>query len=414
MTDRIPVRATFSGSVVIGLQEYEATDTVGISFGGTGATTAAGARINLGLEIGVDVQAFDSDLTDIAGLTPTKGNLIVGDGTNWISLGVGTNTQVLTADSVQVTGIKWGAVPAGLGPTFEDDVFRILDNVDTSKEIAFQASGITTSTTRTITMPDADVNLGLVLSALQNVVEDTTPQLGGDLDVNGNMIVSTAAGDIELAPDTTGQVILDNLRWPSADGTANQVLTTDGGGNLSFASVTGPTFTDDVFRILDNVDNTKEIAFQVSAITTGTTRTITMPDADVDLGLVLSALQDVVDDITPQLGGDLDVNGNMITGAVVTIESTGAGDINITPDTTGDIVLDGLNWPQADGTSGQVLTTNGAGQLSFQSSVAISTIGGQPVVTFVDTTRASKVLSVETVTFMWGENRVSNNDWLRI
>jgi hypothetical protein len=42
-----------------------------------------------------------------------------------------------------------------------------------------------------------------------------------------------------------------------------------------------------------------------------------------------------------------------------------AGNIAITPDTTGSIVLDGLNWPQADGSADQVLKTNGAGQLSF-------------------------------------------------
>jgi len=46
----------------------------------------------------------------------------------------------------------------------------------------------------------------------------------------------------------------------------------------------GSTFNDNVFRIYDNGDNTKQIAFQASGISTATTRTITMPDADVDLG----------------------------------------------------------------------------------------------------------------------------------
>ena len=49
---------------------------------------------------------------------------------------------------------------SGTGSTeFSDNVFRILDDADTSKEIAFQASGITTATTRTITVPDVDVTL---------------------------------------------------------------------------------------------------------------------------------------------------------------------------------------------------------------------------------------------------------------
>lgn len=54
-------------------------------------------------------QPVDADLTAIAALTPTKGNIMVGNGTAWVSVGVGTNTQVLTADSVEASGVKWAA-----------------------------------------------------------------------------------------------------------------------------------------------------------------------------------------------------------------------------------------------------------------------------------------------------------------
>jgi hypothetical protein len=52
------------------------------------------------------------------------------------------------------------------------------------------------------------------------------------------------------------------------------------------APVTGDSseFGDDVFRVIDNGDNTKKIAFEASSITTATVRTVTMPDTDVDLG----------------------------------------------------------------------------------------------------------------------------------
>ena len=44
--------------------------------------------------------------------------------------------------------------------------------------------------------------------AISNVVEDTTPQLGGDLDMNGQDIVTTSNADIELAPNGTGHVTI--------------------------------------------------------------------------------------------------------------------------------------------------------------------------------------------------------------
>lgn len=45
-------------------------------------------------------------------------------------------------------------------------------------------------------------------SGLANIVEDTTPQLGGDLDVNGRSIVSTGNGNININPAGTGDIIL--------------------------------------------------------------------------------------------------------------------------------------------------------------------------------------------------------------
>jgi len=70
-----------------------------------------------------------------------------------------------------------------------------------------------------------------------DVVNDTTPQLGGNLDVNGNSIVSVSNGDIAITPNGTGKVVLDGLNYPTADGTNGQALTTNGSGTLSFSDV---------------------------------------------------------------------------------------------------------------------------------------------------------------------------------
>ena len=74
-------------------------------------------------------------------------------------------------------------------------------------------------------------------STLANIVEDTTPQLGGNLDVNAKQIVSASNNNIVITPNGTGSVVLDGQSFPQADGSANQVLKTDGSGQLSYSNL---------------------------------------------------------------------------------------------------------------------------------------------------------------------------------
>jgi hypothetical protein len=46
-----------------------------------------------------------------------------------------------------------------------------------------------------------------------DIVSDTTPQLGGDLDVNGNAFVSTSNGDINFTPNGTGKIKFNDLAY---------------------------------------------------------------------------------------------------------------------------------------------------------------------------------------------------------
>jgi hypothetical protein len=93
-----------------------------------------------------------------------------------------------------------------------------------------------------LTWTEGDANVtNLNTAKLENVVEDTTPQLGGNLDVNGNSIVSVSNGDITIAPNGTGDVhlVTDAVRVGdlnteariSTYGTGNLVLTTNEGND---------------------------------------------------------------------------------------------------------------------------------------------------------------------------------------
>ena len=74
-------------------------------------------------------------------------------------------------------------------------------------------------------------------------------------------------------------------------------------------------------------------------------------------------------------GANIDVTGNSIV-------TTSNGNIPITPNGSGKVILDGLNWPIADGTANHFLKTDGSGNLSFGAALsATSPTISNPTVT---------------------------------
>lgn len=79
--DNVQISPSYTGQTsittvgAVGTGTWQATN-VAVGFGGTGASTAAGARTNLGLVIGTDVQAFDAGLQSISGLTTAADTMI--------------------------------------------------------------------------------------------------------------------------------------------------------------------------------------------------------------------------------------------------------------------------------------------------------------------------------------------------
>ena len=180
----------------------------------------------------------------------------------------------------------------------------------------------------------------------------------GDL-IFGGSITAEGSGtniDVTIDPKGTGNVVLSGLSYPNADGTNGQVLTTDGTGNLTFTTTGGgavssvgtgvglsggpitSTGTIDIdFTSAPNASGPVGLADLILiADVPGDPADVgvrAVSDLSISSGGFLMA--DVVDDTTPQLGGNLDVNGNEIT-------SVSNSDVVVNPNGTGEFEVGGV------------------------------------------------------------------------
>jgi hypothetical protein len=164
-----------------------------------------------------------------------------------------------------------------------------------------------------------------------DVVDDTSPQLGGNLDTN----------DFNIAFDDAHGIIDENgneqLIFQTTGSAVNQFdMTNAATGNAPSISATGGDTNIDVAIIPKGSGETK-VGTGAAAAT-----------------LTSSGAHDLT----------LDTNSGTNSG-VITITDGAGGNIAITPNGSGNIVLDGLTFPNADGSADTFLKTNGSGTLSF-------------------------------------------------
>jgi len=240
------------------------------------------------------------------------------------------------ANKIQALQIVGDSGNVKVGESLSEGVFTITGG-----------SGISTAVTE-----DSAGNADLVITAsgggLANVVEDTSPQLGGGLDVNGQSIVSVSNGNITIAPNgsgniqltpATGNITLGAVNFPTADGSVNQFITTSGSGTLSFTStLVGSTFTDYKETIYTGGTTTGTIT---PSVANGNVQSITLSGS-----ITLNALgtPETGDSMTlivtqPASGGPYTLTSSMkFAGGTKTL-STAANAIDIIS-----VVYDGTNY----------------------------------------------------------------------
>ena len=364
MADATPIKAVFNASnVATGLAEFQSSDTIALSDGGTGVSLSLGTAgqalvVNSGgtaiefgtistagtaltgttLASGITSSSLTSvgtlttltvdnviingttightsdtdlitlasgsvtiagDLTisgdDLAMATNTSGHIMVADGTNFNPVAVSGDISIASNGAVTIAN---GAVETAMLNANVITGQSTESSLDTSNDTVL-IHDASSSSLKKATIATLSGSLG----GLSDVSGDSSPQLGGDLDVNGNSIVTTSNADINLTPNGTGDVVLGADTVKVGDSGAAATLTSNGAGTLT--------------------------------VTTGG-------------------------------AADLVLNTNSGTNSSsITITDAANGDITLTPNGTGDVVIDGLKHPQADGTSGQFLRTDGSGQLSF-------------------------------------------------
>lgn len=130
--------------------------------------------------------------SELSSATASSGSDLIGDDDTYSNF-----TPTAATVKGALAGIDAALVSAG-GTTFSDADFIIYNDVDNSKELVFDVSAVATSTTRTISMPNANVDLAKVNTAIQRdgSVAFTANQPMGSFKLTGLAAGSTAGDSV--------------------------------------------------------------------------------------------------------------------------------------------------------------------------------------------------------------------------
>jgi hypothetical protein len=256
-----------------------------------------------------------------------------------------------------VGGLESGTQTFTSTVTTSSDVVTL--NILEDGKIVFEgATDDAFETTLTVVDPTADRTISLPNSTgtivvtsdgtvTTDVVGDTTPQLGGDLDINGNDIVSTSDADIDIIPNGTGNVTLQTDTVQLGSSNEDVTITTNGTGDLTLNTNSGTNSGSIV--IPDGADGNISITPNGNGDVSLSADTVIVGDSNANAT------------ITTNGTGDLTLNTNSGTNSSsITITDAANGNVAVALDGTGVFQVDGSNGVEIE--SGVINVKNSGAQ----------------------------------------------------
>ena len=208
-----------------------------------------------------------------------------------------TNNNTIDFGDVSDSVLFAGATQTLTNKSLNASNCRIVDNSDSTKKLALDASANTTGTTltlagsvtsnRTVTFPDPGGNDSVsYLAATQTLTNKS-------LNASNCRIVDNSDSTKKLALDASANTTGTTLTLAGSVTSNRTVTFPDPGGNDSVSylaatqTLTNKSLNASNCRIVDNIDSTKKLAFDVSGATSGKTLTLKCTNSDnqtIDLG----------------------------------------------------------------------------------------------------------------------------------
>ncbi len=258
-------------------------------------------------------------------ITPAVGDLAGPvDGEVWYDSTTGKFRARQNGASVDLITVASG------GSSFVDGSFVVTDDVDPTKQMRLQIGSLGTGTTRTLSMPTADGVIATLSGAAQTFANTTT--FSGTTVTVGTAASASTLG-LGTGATTTGLTKAINIGTAGLSGSTTTIAigsavagalgsTTFQTPTVGFgATVTAINLPDVATFITDNADPAKKLQFEVSGISSGSTRTVTAPNESGTM--VLAAATQTLTNKT------ISLSANTVTGTLpaTSIAMTGGGTV---------------------------------------------------------------------------------------